>query len=283
MTGPAQIGVSGGRTSGKLLHDILQAHEGKLPDYVRPLFENTGKEREETLIFIKEMDERWGVKIFMLEYCRVWGQPDELDHYKMVDFDTASRNGEPFMMMIEYYKNYRREMKDLGPILPNPTNRMCTAYLKIKIAESHMRKLGFLSWDQVAGIRYDEPRRYHRMMKANQVRNNHYDNLCPMYESGVIKEHVNEFWSRQPFDLGIDSDLGNCDLCFLKHESKNMRALKENPELGKWWADLESSTGQVFRMDRPNYQQLMFYANQMNKQQLLDFDGEDLADCMCGD
>ncbi|WLG54047.1 hypothetical protein PSH77_15230 [Pseudomonas extremorientalis] len=43
ITGPAQIGVSGGRTSGQMLRRILDAHGGKLPADVHAFFENTGK------------------------------------------------------------------------------------------------------------------------------------------------------------------------------------------------------------------------------------------------
>ena len=46
ITGPAQIGVSGDRTSGHTLWKILEAHGGKLPADVHAFFQNTGKERE---------------------------------------------------------------------------------------------------------------------------------------------------------------------------------------------------------------------------------------------
>jgi len=52
ITGPAQIGVSGGRTSGHMLWKILEAHSGKLPADVHAFFQNTGKEREQILVFI---------------------------------------------------------------------------------------------------------------------------------------------------------------------------------------------------------------------------------------
>jgi len=67
----------------------------------------------------------------------------------LVDFDTASRNGEPFMMMLDYYAEYRKQEKSLPPVLPNFSNNMCTAYLKIKIGEKHMRSLGYDEWDCV--------------------------------------------------------------------------------------------------------------------------------------
>lgn len=71
-------------------------------------------------------------------------------------------------MMLEYYQAYRKAEKNLPAVLPNFSNNMCTAYLKVKIGEKHMRALGYDEWDCIVGIRYDEPRRYSRMMTANE-------------------------------------------------------------------------------------------------------------------
>ncbi|THF55938.1 adenine nucleotide alpha hydrolase family protein [Pseudothauera rhizosphaerae] len=49
VEGPAVISFSGGRTSGMMLRKILDSHGGQLPNDVRVLFANTGKEAPETL------------------------------------------------------------------------------------------------------------------------------------------------------------------------------------------------------------------------------------------
>lgn len=67
-----------------------EAHGGKLPADVRAFFQNTRKEREETLVFIDAMAKHWGVNIVWMEWCRVYGQPDDAPWYKIVDFETAS-------------------------------------------------------------------------------------------------------------------------------------------------------------------------------------------------
>jgi 3'-phosphoadenosine 5'-phosphosulfate sulfotransferase (PAPS reductase)/FAD synthetase len=66
ITGPAQIGVSG-RTSGHMLWKILEANGGKLPPDVHAFFQNTGKERKETLVFIDATAKHWGVNIVWME------------------------------------------------------------------------------------------------------------------------------------------------------------------------------------------------------------------------
>ncbi|PHN28917.1 hypothetical protein [Pseudomonas sp. ICMP 561] len=282
ITGPAQIGLSGGRTSGHMAWKILEAHDFNLPSDVHFFFQNTGKEREETLVFIDQMSKRWGINVVWMEWCRVYGQPDDAQWYKLVDFETASRNGEPFSMMLDYFAEYRRQEKGLPMWLPNFSNNACTAYLKIKIGEKHMLSLGYDHWDCVVGIRKDEPGRYHRMMAANAKGGARWESVCPSYTAGVINDDVAAFWEAQDFDLGMDSDLGNCDLCWKKREDKLFKAIQAEPERVIFWSGLEEKFNQVFRMDRPKYSHLAWYAENY-KGQMDAFGYSEDIDCFCGD
>jgi|GEM_PF-6868923 len=82
VDGPTCISLSGGRTSGYMLHRILQSNGG-LPDGSMVLFCNTGKEEEATLRFVRDMAEHWQVSVTWLEY-RIGGQ------FQVVTFDAAS-------------------------------------------------------------------------------------------------------------------------------------------------------------------------------------------------
>jgi len=82
IAGPAQIGISGGRTSGHMVYKILETHGGQLPADVHLCFQNTGKEREETLIFIEDMSKRWDVHATWMEWCRVYGQDADAPWYR---------------------------------------------------------------------------------------------------------------------------------------------------------------------------------------------------------
>lgn len=42
-----------------------------------------------------------------------------------------------------------------------------------------------------------------------------------------------------PFDLGLRSYEGNCDLCFLKSRAKLEAIIRENPGIERWWSDQE--------------------------------------------
>lgn len=277
IDGPAQICFSGGRSSAYMLYQILQANGGLPPD-VFVTFQNTGKEREETLLFVRECGERWGVPIRWLEYAgRAADVPKSKCDWREVSFATAARHGEPFAQLI-----------DREQFLPNPVARVCTINLKIRVGAAFMHAQGFSEWDAVMGIRGDEPRRVARMSDPKRD-NSAGVPLLPLARAQVRKADVLAFWQAQPFDLALDAlgDLGNCDLCYLKARHKLVRALVTEPQRAVWWIEQEAKGISTFRNDRPRYSELQreaaFYARQMP----LDFEPDDtdeaLADCMCGD
>tara|TARA_Y100000592_G_scaffold3838_1_gene5545 strand:+ start:411 stop:758 length:348 start_codon:yes stop_codon:yes gene_type:complete len=103
--GNVLISFSGGRTSGYMLYKILEAN-GNLPDRVRVAFANTGREMPETLDFVQQCSDRWGVKIDWLEYDRKNGKVS----FKKVNHNSAARNGEPFDKLI----NFRQTLPNIA-------------------------------------------------------------------------------------------------------------------------------------------------------------------------
>jgi len=278
IEGPAQICFSGGRSSGYMLHQILEANGG-LPDDCHVLFQNTGKEREETLVFIRECGERWHVPVTWLEWDGFnEGQPQRYCKYRTVDFDTAARNGEPFAALNSAVR-----------MLPNPVIRLCTANLKVRTGAAFMRTHRLEDWDAVMGIRADEPGRVARMLDPRRDNRDGVP-LLPLARANVTKADVLGFWRAQPFDLQLDpqGDLGNCDLCFLKSRRKIVQALIQEPHRAQWWIDQESgNSGARFRNDRPRYTELkreaLFYARQIPLDLETPDDSPALIDCFCGD
>jgi 3'-phosphoadenosine 5'-phosphosulfate sulfotransferase (PAPS reductase)/FAD synthetase len=315
ISGPARISFSGGRTSAYMLRKILDAHGGALPPDVHVVFANTGKERPETLDFVRECGERWGVSIRWVEWriIRVdmvskptnnpprWLQkldwekshPGTVPVYKPifaskwtesfeeVSYDTASRKGEPFDRLIDW-KQY----------LPNPMARTCTEHLKIETMKLFsIFELGLDEWTSVIGIRHDEPRRWRVL--GQDARDRREFKVGPLVEAKITVGDVMEFWRSQPFDLRLKSDEGNCDLCFLKGQKKRIAILRTRPDLAEWWIGQESLNrgkrpgGGVFRANAPNYIELLRRANGENQQgnlfDLLDKSPDDLGDCACAD
>mgnify|MGYP003123743236 FL=1 len=227
LKNPSLISFSGGRTSGYMLYQILKAHDGKLPDDVFVVFANTGKEMPETLDFIQEVGDKWGIDIRWLELDIHDERP--IFRSKEVNYETASRNGEPFEALID------RKM-----MLPNTVMRICTVEMKIKVLARFMRSNGFKEWDNVVGLRYDEPHRVARMKANNDKDLESWFSLAPLYDAKVVVEDVSEFWNKSNFDLQLTNfngktPAGNCDLCYLKGVGTLTRVIKEKPELADWW------------------------------------------------
>lgn len=279
---PAAISFSGGRTSAYMLYKILEAHDGKLPDDVKVTFANTGKEMPETLDFVQACSDNWSVPIVWLELESYVRLPPEAGKkrfkiaktYKIVNHSTASRQGEPFDVLLSG-----------SPMIPNAVTRQCTGYLKVGAVGWYMNEaMGFgTDFLNVVGIRGDEKRRAVKL--HNQLGKNGALSYCPLWVDGVTKEIVGEFWSRQNFDLGLPNnngvtDWGNCDLCFLKGKSKRAAIIRERPDLADWWIAAEKMKGQQFRPDEPSYAQMKIIASDQGN--LFTFDDESIP-CFCGD
>lgn len=218
ITGPALISFSGGRTSAYMLHQILQAHGGTLPDDVVVAFANTGKEREETLRFVHECGSRWDVRIHWLEWRD--GSPG----FEEVGFNSASRAGEPFAALIA-----KRQFT------PNAVTRFCTSELKVRVMKAFCLSLGWAHWANVIGLRYDEGHRVLRQLAANDAGKQRWKSLMPLSKAKVAKRDVMAFWNAQPFDLGLQDYEGNCDLCFLKSRAAKKALIRDNPGMADWW------------------------------------------------
>lgn len=266
INGPAVLQISGGRTSGFMLAKILEAHGGTLPDDVIPLFQNTGREHEATLVFLREMQTRWACKITWLEFTR----EDDRSGFRVVDFCSASRNGEPFAALIDSRK-----------YPPNPLVRFCTVELKIRTAERFVKSLGWDGAARAIGIRADEPRRASRM-KADSSGE---DVVLPIFEAGHTEKDVLDFWKQQPFDLmlpGGDNTFGNCDLCFLKGRAKIEKIMRTNPQAADWWIQQEAKLGKTFRVDRPSYATMLTQIT-VQGQMFDDAIQDDTMPCNCTD
>lgn len=276
---PTIISFSGGRTSAYLLYQIIQAHGGELPDYVYPVFANTGKEMPQTLDFIKDCEEHWGCKVYWMELSHIIEDgkgPTEKDRkwmfkYKETDYKNCSRNGEPFEIVINHYNK-----------LPNATNRFCTYLLKQRAITWFERINGLKHPDQVLGLRYDEPRRVHNIINKD---NKYQDKLCPLYTEKVTQETIKKFWDSSNFDLKLvarngHTILGNCDMCFLKGKKQTMDIMRSRPELSDWWIEQEKRTNKTFRFDIPVVDLLKKSKQNIN----LDlFESDESLDCFCTD
>jgi 3'-phosphoadenosine 5'-phosphosulfate sulfotransferase (PAPS reductase)/FAD synthetase len=274
---PNCISFSGGRTSAYMLHKVFEVGGG-LPSMAKVIFCNTGKEEEATLQFVNACSKKWNVEITWLEFAVENGEKIS----KVVNYETASRNGEPFEAVINWFQ----------PSLPNGRARYCSSQMKTRTMHRHLKSLGWEDWDSFIGIRADEPRRVAKF-RANPHPENKHETVCmPLVPANVSSKDVGYFWANQTFDLELPNMNGktmhgNCDLCMLKPKSQILSLIQEKPERALWWIKQEEQAaarchgdGKFFAIDRPSYAQMYKYAAEQSDM----FDSnEEAISCFCGD
>lgn len=257
---PGIVSFSGGRTSGFMLRKIIDAFGGSLPDDIKVVFCNTGREHHATYDFIDNVSQKWNCGITWIEWM------PEKPFVRMVDSASADRDGKIFAQLIEK-KRY----------LPNPITRFCTSEMKVKaVRRFAKRMLGWDAWTTAIGIRADEPRRVAKIRDdGDEVK------VCPLARAKVTIDDVSSFWAQSDFDLGFppgDNSYGNCFGCFLKSRKTLERLIAEDPDRMRWWIEQEDRIGAWFRKDIPTYRQMF---HQVSIQGVL-FNGPDTEGIACG-
>lgn len=247
-------GVSGGRTSA-LMH-VLALLANPDDTLYQGGYANTGKEHEGTLTFLDRLQKATGRPLRWLEFRKpaTFGARPREARYATVDHATASRNGQPFVDFLETLAEFRATHKGEGPVAPNPVQRICTAYMKVKPMAQYSLSIAPSGFDKFIGLRADEPRRVARISAADTSTVTH---RTPLADAGITKADVLAFWAAQDFDLEIPEYLGNCNKCFLKDEADIAQSYWEEPGDGQWWLDIQDRFGN-FRGNRNAPMRLVF-------------------------
>jgi 3'-phosphoadenosine 5'-phosphosulfate sulfotransferase (PAPS reductase)/FAD synthetase len=181
-----------------MLWQILDAHGGTLPDDIKVVFCNTGKERPETLDFVERCGQQWGIEIVWLEY-----RHDNGPTLAVVDYATASRNGEPLEAAITARSG------DSG-YLPNPLVRYCTIETKILTTIRYLKSLGWDHWTNAIGFRADEPARLAKLAaKVGRCQEEHA--VAPLATTNYVNNAVSGLTTNLGF---IDLSTNACTLIF---------------------------------------------------------------------
>lgn len=239
MVKPLLISFSGGRTSAFMTKFLKERY----PDRnIHIVFANTGKEREETLEFVDECDRRWNLGIVWIESV-IHPEKGIGVSFKVVNFETAARNGEPFESMLSKHG------------IPNQAFPFCSRELKQYPINKYIRSLGYKDWDIAIGIRADEEHRVNRKTAKAERK------IFPLVDDiRVDAEFIRNFWDKQCFDLKLKDYQGNCDLCWKKSDRKLMTMVVEEPKRLDWWRQMEKKYGKgefVFFREKKSADALM--------------------------
>jgi 3'-phosphoadenosine 5'-phosphosulfate sulfotransferase (PAPS reductase)/FAD synthetase len=245
-TEPTYIQFSGGRTSAFML--------AMAPDEVVPSFQNTGREHTKTLDFVERVGDAVQKEIVWLEFRppKHVGDPPKAFGWERVSHRTASRRGEPFQEFMLAINAYRKACGN-PQIAPWVNGRICTTHLKHRVLDHYLKGVGVDGHDRWVGLRADE---LHRVAGLRRQETTTRTLTAPLADAGVIKANVNEFWSWQPFDLGIEEYDGNCDGCFLKDQADLSRSLGRRSDTVSYWADLQDTYPRFGGVKLPSYRQL---------------------------
>lgn len=242
------ISFSGGKTSAYMTWCLLKKYDAIWSDEhkmflgiqrfdnmvftveILVVFANTSKENNETLDFVRDCDTNFG-------FHTIWIESVMNDYgigatYRIVNYDTACRNGDVYESVIKKHG------------IPNVENPHCTRELKTVPITKLVRGYGWgnLEYDTAIGYRIDEPKRWAKQKQreaANAKRHTYYF----VDEQPTNKLQINSWWAKQSFNLNLKDHEGNCDLCFKKSENKAMAIVGCCPNKAKWWEKMELKYG----------------------------------------
>ena len=182
-------------------------------DEIKVVVANTGQENEESLVFGDLCDKHFGFDLVWVE-AQINTSDRKNSSFKIVDFESADREGKVFEKMIQAYG------------IPNPDWLHCTRELKTRPITKYLRSIGWEagSYDTAIGIRADEIDRINPNAKESRL-------LYPLItDIEMTKPRVNNFWRNQPFRLNLKGYQGNCKWCWKKSLRKHLTLISENPE-----------------------------------------------------
>jgi hypothetical protein len=219
------ITFSGGRTSAYMAWFLHHEWEDRDNWDKIVVFANTGKEAEGTLFFVDECANEWDIDIKWIEsYPSEKGKGWGVNH-KLVTYETASRNGEPFEAMI----------KKLG--IPFQSAPFCSTQLKKSAIKDYLKSLGWTNYYTAIGIRHDEQNRISKNKERDKI-------IYPLAEiKPMNKNQIKQWWDNQSFDLGIHPDDGNCVCCWKKSFTVLARIMERSPKSFDWWQEMIDEYG----------------------------------------
>ena len=245
------IAFSGGKTSGYMTKLLLDKVAFLYED-VKVVFANTGQENEETLEFVHRCDREFGFNVVWVEANVLSDVKGIGTSFKIVDYNTASRDGKPFEDVIRKFG------------IPNRTWQICSRELKANTVKAYLRSLGWKKKDYVSaiGIRHDEIHRISANCEKDRL-------IYPLAEwLKVDKLFINTWWATQSFNLNLKEHQGNCKWCWKKSKRKLMTLANETPDIFEFPARMELMYAKAGNPNRK--ERAVFFQNYMSTAELME-------------
>lgn len=218
------VSFSGGLTSAYMLKVILDNWNDEYEMII--IFANTGKEHEGTLKFVEDCAKNFNTEIIWIESVpktkKGWGVT-----YRLVNYETASRNGKPFEDMIRLTG------------IPSTAAPFCSVQLKRNSIKAYLREIGWKKYYTAIGIRADEIDRMNPNRKKERI-------IYPLINAfRMNKKMINDFWKEQSFTLNVPKGFGNCNNCWKKDLKTLANNMRNEPASFDWWQEMIDKYGHL--------------------------------------
>ena len=264
------LSLSGGKSSA-----MMTIHCLKSPIYANydkvVVFANTGLEHEKTIEFLQKIEDFTKVKIHLLEGV----YPSEYGvgvRHKEVNFGDLKMDGSPMRNAI------LKKNLGAGYGLPNTATPYCSPMTKERVINSFAKQyFGTTKYLTAIGFRTEDmPKRVVPIQVKKIFDKKIYPLLSDFSPIVGIKER-DEFWSKMPFNLEINSRYGNCQLCYKKSDLTLFETLKNNPSLVDWYDKMEKETGGTFFRGKRTVLEMLEQAQAKN----VEYKFLDSEECFC--
>ena len=237
------ISFSGGRTSAVMTK--LCVEKFKDTHDIAITFANTGCEHENTLDFVNKCDKHFGWGVVWIEAV-VNPEKGKGIRHKVVDYETASRYGEP--MEADFAKHG----------LPGPGWLHCTRDTKELPIKDYLKSVLGWKWGEfwiAIGIRADEVDRVSTNREKLKF-------VYPLVDAGWTKEDVNAECASWPFDLDLKGEhYGNCVWCWKKSMRKLLTLAQDDESIFDFPRKMEEKYSHITTTNDPNMSRQMFRKN----------------------
>jgi len=237
------ISFSGGRTSAVMTK--LCVEKFKDTHDIAITFANTGCEHENTLDFVNKCDKHFGWGVVWIEAV-VNPEKGKGIRHKVVDYETASRYGEP--MEADFAKHG----------LPGPGWLHCTRDTKELPIKDYLKSVLGWKWGEfwiAIGIRADEVDRVSTNREKLKF-------VYPLVDAGWTKEDVKAECASWPFDLDLKGEhYGNCVWCWKKSMRKLLTLAQDDESIFDFPRKMEEKYSHITTTNDPNMSRQMFRKN----------------------
>ncbi|TKI01932.1 DNA N-6-adenine-methyltransferase, partial [Martelella alba] len=237
------VSFSGGRSSAYLVH-LMELRRIAGED-VRYVFMDTGAEHPKTYEFIRNIVNNWKIDLICLHVV-VNPMLGQANGYKLISVDDIGYDLQVWRDICAKYGT---------PYIHGP---FCTRTMKIEPFNRYCKEHFATGLHKWIGIRADEPKR----LKP-------YDGVSYLADlSDFDKQDVLDWWSEQPFDLGLSEHLGNCVFCIKKGVNKIALAARDEPQMATDFIDVLTSDS-VRVVDRRQQENKIMYRDNQSLESII--------------